>query len=111
MTGEVVGIGRPEVSEGVDCVEVLEAECTPAGNDAFGAVSDGYIILKGLFAQLDSDPNNRADERWALKMKTYGWSMILKRSTRVVEAWERVDAEHVNEDIFLGEEQSVVKVV
>lgn len=111
VDGEVLGIGRPEFQEGVDCVEVLEAECTPAINEAFGAVSDGFIILKGLFAQVDSDIDSSSGECWALKMKSYGWSMILKRSTRVTGAWERVGAEHVNEDIFLGKEQSVVKIV
>ncbi|KAK7756356.1 hypothetical protein SLS62_001582 [Diatrype stigma] len=112
VDGEIHGIGRSEFQEGVDCVEVLEAECTPASSEPFGAVSDGYIILKGLLAQLGSGlADSSGGESWALKMKSYGWSMILKKSTRVVGAWERLDAEHVNEDIFLGKEPSVVKIV
>lgn len=105
LDGEAVGLGREFVSEGKDCVTVLEAECTPAGEDPFGAVSDGYIILEGEFAPLDAD-----EERWALKIKSYGWSLILQRSTRVEEAWERVDGDHVQNDVFTRG-KSIVKIV
>ncbi|KAK9791698.1 putative Heterokaryon incompatibility domain-containing protein [Seiridium cardinale] len=106
LDGEVMGIGSAFRTEGADCVKVLDAGCTPAGGDPFGAVSDGYILLEGKFAPLDSDKGT-----WALKIKSFGLSLILERSARVDGAWERIDAERVNDDVFLDRQNSIVRIV
>ncbi|KAM0816062.1 putative heterokaryon incompatibility protein [Seiridium cardinale] len=106
LDGEVMGIGSAFRTEGADCVKVLDAGCTPAGEDPFGAVSDGYILLEGKFAPLDSDKGT-----WALKIKSFGLSLILERSARVDGAWERIDAERVNDDVFLDRQNSIVRIV
>ncbi|KAK6065984.1 HET domain-containing protein [Seiridium cupressi] len=106
LDGEVMGIGSAFRTEGANCVKVLDAGCTPAGEDPFGAVSDGYILLEGKFAPLDPDKGT-----WALKIKSFGLSLILKRSVRVDGAWKRIDAEHVNNDVFLDRQNSIVRIV
>jgi hypothetical protein len=111
LDGEVIGVERHTFTDGVNCVEVLDAECTPTGDDVFGAVSDGYIVLKGEFGPIDLTQTNESDEFWALKMKSYGWSLILKRSERIAGAWERVDGKHISDAVFEGRGQSIVRIV
>ncbi|KAK9420684.1 putative heterokaryon incompatibility protein [Seiridium unicorne] len=106
LDGEVMGIGSAFRTEGANCIKALDAGCTPAGEDPFGAVSDGYILLQGKFAPLDPDKGT-----WALKIKSFGLSLILKRSVRVDGAWKRIDAEHVNNDVFLDRQNSIVRIV
>ncbi|KAK8054586.1 hypothetical protein PG994_009653 [Apiospora phragmitis] len=51
-TGETI-----DYQYGKSCLEIIAAECTPAGKDPYGAVSGGDIVVKGEFRP-HSDPQH-----------------------------------------------------
>ncbi|KAK7993824.1 hypothetical protein PG989_007205 [Apiospora arundinis] len=93
--------------------EVLEAECTLASSDPYGAVTDGHIVVKGQFRP-HLNKNSRENvllETWALKVRQYRY-LLLVRSQRVEGAWEVVDsAASIRESDYDGEDLSIIKIV
>lgn len=108
---------------GVSKVEVIEAAYTPAGEDPYGEVSDGYIVVKGEFGPATkgwhennySFPVDEDEEVWALKLSFSDWniwrSLLLKRLRRVTGAWERIGSGIEGDRCFEGREKSVVRTV
>jgi hypothetical protein len=105
-------------------VELLEVECTLGGDDPYGVVSDGYILVKGQFGPYETKrydskdfdiPISANDEVWALKMTTsdfHIWhSLLLKKSETVLGAWERVGLGIAHDHCFEGREKSVVRII
>ena len=78
-------------------MEIMEAECTPAGEDPFGQVSDGYLVVKGDFGPVEEElryhsfdtPYVERNDIWALEIYS-SIHLLWKRSERVPGAWERV---------------------
>ena len=109
---------------GVTELKLIKAECTPAGEDAYGAVSGGYIIVKGEFGptaiedrrERDFDiPIDQREDVWALKLNMSDWkiwhSLLLIRSQRVKGAWQRVGLAIEGDKCFEGREKSTIKIV
>ena len=105
-------------------VELLEVDCTLAGDNPYGMVSDGYIVVKGQFGPIEAGwynsddydiPGSTNDEVWALKMKSsdfHIWhSLLLKKSKRVAGAWERVGYGIAHDRCFEGRGRSVVRII
>ena len=111
-------------SGGTTEVELIEAGCTPAGENLYGEVSDGYIVVKGEFGpsnkgyHRDEDydvPVNEDEEIWAMKLNFSDWNiwhaLLLKRSRRVERAWERVGLGIEGDGCFNGRGKSVIRIV
>ena len=111
---------------GAHLVELVDVSCTTEGSDPYGAVLDGYIILKGEFGparytlQDDGEHDHKGrtyveDELWALKLNMSDWniwhSLLLRKSQRVPGAWERVGIGVEGDGVFAGKGKSVVKIV
>jgi hypothetical protein len=109
---------------GARCVELIDAGCTPAGEDPYGEVMDGYIVVKGEFGPSNRSyhegddydvPVDETEELWALKLKRSDWniwySLFLRRSKRVEGAWERVGLGIEGNSCFNGRGKSVVRIV
>ena len=109
---------------GASEVELIEAGCTSAGENPYGEVSDGYIVIKGEFGSSSkrhhseedySIPVNEDEEVWALKLNLSDWniwhSLLLKRSRRVEGAWERVGLGIEGDGCFEGRGKSVIRIV
>lgn len=105
-------------------VHLIEADCTPAGDDPYGEVSDGYIVVRGEFGPINKAWHQTGDydvavseeeDVWALKMNFSDWeiwhSLLLRRSTRVDGAWERVGMGIESDACFAGRGQTVVRIV
>ena len=105
-------------------IEIIEPGYTPAGEDPYGEVSDGYIIVKGEFGRVNKAWHEKEDydvvidedeEMWALKLNSSDWniwhSLLLRRSTRVQGAWESVGLETEGNSCFEGRGKTIVKIV
>lgn len=114
-----------------DAIEIIETHCTSASPSIYGPVIDGYLILRGLLIPASYGPVWKLDvwgveyyheELWALKLgdleTTAGdgaEALLLKKSTRVSGAWERVGITDYGCSIplssFEGVERSIIKLV
>ena len=105
-------------------VHLIEANCTPAGDDLYGEVSDGYIIVKGEFGPVDKArhraddydmPVSEEEDVWALKMGFSDWNiwhaLLLKRSRRVEGAWERCGIGIESDACFAGRGKTEIRIV
>jgi hypothetical protein len=105
-------------------VELIDASCALAGEDPYGEVMDGYIVVKGQFGPSNRSyhegddydvPVDETEELWALKLKRSDWniwySLFLRSSKRVEGAWERVGLGIEGESCFDGRGESVVRIV
>lgn len=125
----------------VNSVRVIEAHCTPAYNDLYGAGSGGYILVEGEFGPVnrhcfESDHHNYSlrhlfqlsSEDFVLKMcfaKNHDWQvwiqgaskelfrtgMILNKSFAVGGAYERLELHYMRKCCFKRCRKSVIRVV
>ncbi|KAI8624349.1 heterokaryon incompatibility protein-domain-containing protein [Xylariaceae sp. FL1651] len=108
-TGEVRVIPEMGYQYGNICAEVLSAECCSAGGDPYGAVTDGYLVLKGELKSFDRPQDEEHREVWALRVRERQ-AVLLERSQRVDGAWEMIGSDYM-EDVFNGNGTSIVKIV
>jgi hypothetical protein len=120
---------------GADELELVDVACTPATKDPYGEVSDGYVVVRGQIGPLDgrehdritakwlqdrtsdNDPAEQDDHTgvWALKMRSSDFNvwhaLLLRRSSRVPGAWERVGIDTATDKVFKGRGRTCVKIV
>ncbi|CAJ2503527.1 Uu.00g109210.m01.CDS01 [Anthostomella pinea] len=108
--GEVRIHGDMGFHYGNMCAEVVAAECHPAGDNPYGAVTDGYIVLRGEFKPFNGPQNQGDCKTWALRVRE-SQAILLEKSQRVEGAWEMVGNSDYKEGIFNGGGISTVKIV
>ncbi|KAE8315911.1 heterokaryon incompatibility protein-domain-containing protein [Aspergillus transmontanensis] len=95
-------------------LKVLAAECIPAGSDTYGKVLEGYITVEGILHHVDIPPY-RGQHLYALQLRRSGvpWALLLKRSERVEDAWERVGIDHIQppDDDLLDRSLTTITIV
>jgi hypothetical protein len=105
-------------------VELIDADCTPAGDDPYGAVSDGYIVVRGEFGPIPKPWRDAKEydvsvgeneDVWALKMRFADWdlwhALLLRKSQRVDGSWERIGNGVVSDVCFDGREKTIIRIV
>lgn len=103
-----------EYFNGTPLLKLIDADCTPSGEDPYGQISDGYCIVEGEFGPYDH-PTVLGRDIWALKIGFSDWnlwhSLLLRRSKRVSEAWEMLGQDVAGDGCFEGRGKSIVKIV